>query len=99
MRPAPRKESGRGPTRPGDARGAAARHERWEDLVPHRLSVDDRLVDITTRRQLEHHVVQDFFADSAQSTRARASIPREIGDGGEGVVDELELDVVDAEEL
>ena len=49
--------------------------------------------------QVVHDVEQHLFEDGPQATGAGAPQQRLLGDGLEGVVGELELDVLELEEL
>ena len=84
------------------AAGAASRprgHERGVHLVEHDLTVDHALAHVAARREVVHDVEQHLFEDGPQATGAGAAEQRLVGDGAEGVVGELQLDVFELEEL
>ena len=94
-----RRASGRGAAGPLGPRGLAAGHERGVDLLEHDLAVDDALADVGAAREVVHDVEQHLLEDRPQATGAGAPQQRLLGDGLEGVVGELELDVLELEEL
>ncbi len=68
------------------------------DALRHRLLRHHALGHVAARRQLELHVEQDLLDDRPQSPRSRLALERLLGDRGQGVVGEDELDAVELEE-
>ena len=62
------------------------------------LAVDDALADVGAAGELVHDVEQDLLEDGPQASGAGAPQEGLLGDGLEGVVGELELDVLELEE-
>src|ERR671917_189081 len=89
----------RGAARALLARGVGARHQRGVDPVEHDGPVDHALADVAAARQLVHEVEQHLFEDGPQAAGAGAPEQRLVRDRLEGVVGELELDVLELEDL
>src|SRR5206468_3519659 len=81
------------------AGGGLARDQGGVHVVEDGLARDDDPGDVLAGRHLVHHRQQDFFHDRPQAARPGAAHDGLIGDGLEGVVAELELDVVQLEQL
>src|SRR4051794_20304733 len=80
------------------AEAAGARDERRLEALLDRLLGDHALGDVLARGQLEHHVEQRVLDDRPQPARAGLTVERLVGDRPEGVVGEVEVDVVVVEE-
>ena len=80
-------------------RGLRPRHEGRVDPLQHDGPVDHALAHVAAAGQLVHEVEQHLFEDGAQPASPRAPQQRLVGDGLQGVVGELELDVLELEDL
>src|SRR5438874_5558544 len=92
-------QSGSGASRASLAWRLGARHECGVHLLEHDFTCDDALADVGSTRQVVHDVQQHLFEDGAQPACAGTSQQRLVGDGVEGIVAELQLDVFELEEL
>src|SRR5262245_10883167 len=62
------------------------------------LARDDALLDAGQRGDLVHDVEHDFLDDGAQAARARVAPRRLLGDRGQRVGPEVELDALELEQ-
>jgi len=72
--------------------------ERGLEPLLDRLLGDDALLDVAARGQLELDVEQGVLEDRAQAARASLALERLVGDRGQRVLREDELDAVELEE-
>src|SRR2546421_3430787 len=61
--------------------------------------VDDDLLDVRERRQVEHNVQKRMLDDGTQAAHARAALERAFRDGLEGMFPVLEFDPLHGEEF
>src|SRR5699024_4336378 len=78
--------------------GLGARHDRRIDVFLDRLTGDDDLTDVLTAGYLIHHREQDLLDDGPQTTSTGPSDDALFGDRLQGVLGELQLDVVQVEQ-
>src|ERR671910_2848515 len=78
--------------------GDLTRHERGVDVLEHDLAVDHDPSDVVPAGHLVHDVKENLLHDRPQPAGAGAPQQRLVGDRVDGVVGELQLDVVDLEQ-
>src|SRR5690242_16816548 len=93
-----RRRSGRLGPAGGLLLGRRLGDERGREALLDRLARHDALLDVAAGGQLELHLEQDLLEDRAQAARAGLALERLLGDRGERVVREDELDPVEGEE-
>src|SRR5438132_11456509 len=64
------------------------------DLLEDRVLVDHALADVLAGREVVHDVEQDLLHDRPEASGTGAPQHRQVGDGGQGVLGERELDTV-----
>src|SRR5256885_12044916 len=73
-------------------------NQRGRCALVDRLARDHALADVAARGQLELNLEQDLLDDRAQAAGTGLALERLVGDRGERVVGEYELDPVELEE-
>ena len=72
-------------------------NQRGIDPVEHDRAIHHALLHIRAAREVVHHVQEDLFEDRAEPTGPRGAQQGLLGDGLQGVLGELQLDVVEHE--
>src|SRR5262249_44749861 len=89
---------GLGPARLAAVVRDGLRPEPGGEALLGRLRLGGALLYVAARGQLELHLEEDFLDDRAQAARAGLALERLVGDRGQRVLGEDELDAVEGEE-